>query len=85
MSSNPNRGKRKASPASARTLRTSLRLAPGTGGSGTSRTTLYRVDPALLRRVGAERAVAIAERGRDERAVVVARNRTGRGLAAVSA
>ncbi len=61
---NPNRGKRRASSASRRTIRTSVpRSARTTSGEPiASGVTVYRVDPAHLRRVGAERAVASCER-----------------------
>lgn len=78
---NPNRGKRRASAASRRTIRTSVPRSARTasGQPLTTGVTVYRVDPAYLRRNGSDAAVATCERSaRGQRsargAAVIARN-----------
>lgn len=82
---NPNRGKRRASRASRASIRTSVPRSARTasGEPIVTGVTVYRVDPAHLRRVGTERAVASAERAAAGKraaagSAVVARNVTRR-------
>jgi hypothetical protein len=78
MSYNPNRGKRKASPATRRdrprlTLTSNPDAARHDTRIGTTGVTVTLADPAYLKRYGAAAAIAHAERG-GSRAVTVARN-----------
>lgn len=79
---NPNRAKRRL-PSHVRTPRTACRVTPGNGRVGTTGTTVYRVNPDYLRRVGTTAAVARAERNARTGdtvggAAVIARNATRR-------
>lgn len=86
---NPNRAKRRL-PSHVRTPRTTVRTTPGNGRVGTTGTTVYRVDPSYLRRVGTTAAVARAERNARTGdtvggAQVIARNATRRRVRTLSA